>query len=40
VVVRQTQERRERVTGLGVRFNSFQREDQNRLAATLTELAV
>ena len=40
VVVRQTQEKREKVTGLGVRFSSFQREDQKHLVATLTELAV
>jgi hypothetical protein len=38
-VVRQTQETRERVTGLGVRFSSLQGEDQKRLVATLAKLA-
>jgi hypothetical protein len=38
-VVRQTQEECERVTGLGVRFSSFQGEDQKRLVATLAKLA-
>ncbi len=38
VVVRQTQERRERVTGLGVRFSSFQGDDKKRLEAALAKL--
>ncbi|MBZ5588219.1 MAG: PilZ domain-containing protein [Acidobacteriia bacterium] len=39
VVVRQTQEKRERVTGLGVRFSSFEGEDLKRLVAALAKLA-
>jgi len=38
IVVRQTQEKRERVTGLGVRFSSFSGEDKKRFEATLTRL--
>ncbi len=38
VVVRQTQEKRERISGLGVRFSSFQGDDKKRLQAALTRL--
>jgi len=38
VVVRQTQEKRERVTGLGVRFSSFHGDDKKRLEAALAKL--
>jgi len=39
VVVRQTQEKRERVNGLGVRFSSFQGDDKKRFEAALAKLA-
>ncbi len=38
IVVRQTQEKREKVTGLGVRFSSFQGDDKKRLEAALAKL--
>ncbi|HVN75691.1 MAG TPA: response regulator [Thermoanaerobaculaceae bacterium] len=38
VVVRQTQEKRERVSGLGVRFSSFQGDDKKRFDAALARL--
>jgi uncharacterized protein (TIGR02266 family) len=38
VVVRETTEKRERVTGLGVRFSSFQGNDKQRFEAALAKL--